>query len=172
MAGYGNRTAPDYVADDMDMTDQHSDTRLGLYHSSDPYSNAHPKYGSGATAGPGFGNKSDKSSSGHGRRYTSHDDQDKDEEGFRFAVHDEEEDTAAYRGASEARAGSGSTGGAGYGNKMTGGGFGLDRDSTVAKVMEKAGNLMHNEGLVTKGAAKREANMGEVEPREEPPFAN
>jgi len=53
MAGYGNRTAPDYVADDM--TDQHDSTRLGLHESHGAYSDAHPKYGSGATGGAGFG---------------------------------------------------------------------------------------------------------------------
>jgi hypothetical protein len=53
MAGYGNRTAPDYIAEDM--ADQHTDTRLGLHDSHGAYSNAHPKYGSGATGGAGFG---------------------------------------------------------------------------------------------------------------------
>jgi hypothetical protein len=53
MAGYGNRTAPDYVADNM--TDEHGSTRLGLHTSRDAYSDAHPKYGSGATGGAGFG---------------------------------------------------------------------------------------------------------------------
>jgi uncharacterized protein YjbJ (UPF0337 family) len=45
-------------------------------------------------------------------------------------------------------------------------------DSTMGKVMEKAGHMMHNEGLVAKGAAKRREAMGEVEGKEEPPFAN
>jgi hypothetical protein len=53
MAGYGNRTAPDYTADTL--TEQHSSTRLGLTDSHGAYSNAHPKYGSGATGGAGFG---------------------------------------------------------------------------------------------------------------------
>jgi hypothetical protein len=49
MAGYGNRTAPEYTVDETDTT------RLGLTESHDAYSNAHPKYGSGATGGAGFG---------------------------------------------------------------------------------------------------------------------
>lgn len=47
-----------------------------------------------------------------------------------------------------------------------------DLDSTLGKVMEKVGHVMHNEGLVAKGAAKRQ-EAGEVEEgREKPPFAN
>jgi len=53
MAGFGNRTAPDYVAEDM--TDQHASTRFGRHTSADAYADAHPKYGSGATGGVGFG---------------------------------------------------------------------------------------------------------------------
>lgn len=47
-------------------------------------------------------------------------------------------------------------------------------DSTLGKVMEKAGSLMHNENMVAKGAAKRqEAAMAEKEKeKEKPPFAN
>jgi uncharacterized protein YjbJ (UPF0337 family) len=45
-------------------------------------------------------------------------------------------------------------------------------DSTLGKVMEKAGNVMHNEGLVSKGTAKREDAMVNAARREEPPFAN
>jgi hypothetical protein len=45
-------------------------------------------------------------------------------------------------------------------------------DSTMGKIMEKAGHVMHTEGLVNKGAAKRQ-DAGDVkEGREEPPFAN
>lgn len=53
MAGFGNRTAPDYVAENM--TDQHDSTRFDRHTSVDAYSDAHPKYGSGATGGAGFG---------------------------------------------------------------------------------------------------------------------
>ena len=154
MAGYGNRTAPDYIADNM--TDQHTSTRLGLTDSHGAYSNAHPKYGSGATGGAGFGNKSDSSS-----LPTSNDE-------FRFDKH---ADTAPYSGAHDSRAGSGSTGGAGYGNK-TGEFGGSSGDSTLGKVMEKVGHVVHNEGLVAKGAAKRAEAVGEGKRSEEPPFAN
>jgi hypothetical protein len=172
MAGYGNRTAPDYVADDM--TEQHEGTRLGLHDSHTAYSDAHPKYGSGATGGAGFGmlshnihscktnlltppqgNKSDLASAP-----TANDE-------FRFDLH---KDTSPYSGANESRAGSGSTGGAGYGNKT--GEFAHSGDSTMGKVMEKAGHMMKNEGLVAKGAAKRQEAMEEVKGKEEPPFAN
>jgi hypothetical protein len=53
MAGFGNQTAPDYTADSL--TDQHDSTRLGLHTSHNAYSGAHPRYGSGATGGAGFG---------------------------------------------------------------------------------------------------------------------
>jgi uncharacterized protein YjbJ (UPF0337 family) len=86
---------------------------------------------------------------------------------FRFDLH---KDTSPYSGANQSRAGSGSTGGAGYGNKT--GEFGHSGDSTMGKVMEKAGHMMHNEGLVAKGAAKRQEAMGEIKGKEEPPFAN
>lgn len=51
MAGYGNRTAPDYTAGTLG--DQHDGTRLGLTDSQAPYSDAHPTYGSGTTGGAG-----------------------------------------------------------------------------------------------------------------------
>ncbi|KAH5067720.1 hypothetical protein HBI73_132440 [Parastagonospora nodorum] len=174
MAGYGNRTAPTSLP--SSLTDAHESTRLGLHTSRDAYSDAHPKYGSGATGGAGFalnfiahyskqrmqdyqlthqGNKSDLPSAS-----PSNDE-------FRFGLH---ADTAPYSGASESRAGSGSTGGAGYGNKT--GGFAHSGDSTLGKVMEKAGHVMHNEGLVAKGAAKRQEAVAEGEAREKPPFAN
>jgi hypothetical protein len=38
--------------------------------------------------------------------------------------------------------------------------------------MEKAGHVMHNEGLVNKGAAKRQEAVDGKAGREEPPFAN
>jgi hypothetical protein len=38
--------------------------------------------------------------------------------------------------------------------------------------MEKAGHVMHNEGLVNKGAAKRQEAVDGKAEREEPPFAN
>jgi hypothetical protein len=38
--------------------------------------------------------------------------------------------------------------------------------------MEKAGHVMHNEGLVAKGAAKRQEAVEEGEGREKGPFAN
>ncbi|OAK97020.1 hypothetical protein IQ06DRAFT_338327 [Phaeosphaeriaceae sp. SRC1lsM3a] len=153
MAGYGNRTAPDYSPDDM--KDQHGSTRLGVTDSHGAYSNAHPRYGSGTTGGAGFGNKSGPSTAPS----TS--------EEFRFGSH---ADTAPYSGAKESRAGSGSTGGAGYGNKT--GDFGGSGDSTLGKVMEKAGHVLHNEGLVAKGAAKRQDAMSDAKGTEEPPFAN
>jgi hypothetical protein len=38
--------------------------------------------------------------------------------------------------------------------------------------MEKAGHALHNEGLVAKGAAKRQDAMVDAKGKEEPPFAN
>ncbi|CAN9274822.1 unnamed protein product [Alternaria alternata] len=53
MAGYGNRTAPDYAAEDLQ--DQHTNTRLGLIDSNTAYHEPHEKHGSGITGGAGFG---------------------------------------------------------------------------------------------------------------------
>lgn len=168
MAGYGNRTAPDSLPEDL--TDQHTSTRLGLTDSHGAYSNAHPKYGSGATGGAGFGmftsmpftHPSTHPSAPYASAYSSlpssqqflplsntssthlvhpvsphpririandlHDLGNKSDHSsvptttdeFRFDKH---ADTAPYSGASKHRAGSGSTGGAGYGNKT--GEFGI-----------------------------------------------
>ena len=45
-------------------------------------------------------------------------------------------------------------------------------DSTLGKVMEKAGHVMHNEGLVAKGAAKRAEKAQLEREGEKGPFAN
>ena len=130
MAGYGNRTAPDF-----EETDEHSSTRLGLHDSHHAYSNPHDKYGSGATGGAGFGTlpllhffsispifySSVSHTINHERSRTTNcsrgnkssaDPSVETTEEFRFGSHS---DTSPYSGASEA--GSGSTAGAGYGNK-------------------------------------------------------
>jgi hypothetical protein len=51
--------------------------------------------------------------------------------------------------------GSGSTGGAGYGNK-TGEMGGPDHDSMLGKVVEKVGGLVKNEKVEAKGRGMRE----------------
>jgi hypothetical protein len=59
--------------------------------------------------------------------------------------------------------GSGSTGGAGYGNK-TGEMEGPSKDSSLGKVVEKVGGMMGNEKVVAKGRGMREKEgFGEVE---------
>ncbi|KAI8942164.1 hypothetical protein NX059_000252 [Plenodomus lindquistii] len=135
MAGYGNRTAADYVADDY--TDQHESTRLGLTSSNTPYANPHEKHGSGTTGGAGFGNKRSSFPSAS-----------TDTESLPFKS---SEDTGPYTNATPM--GSGSTAGAGYGNKT--GSFDASNDSTLGKVLEKVGHMVHNEGLVEKGRVKR-----------------
>ncbi|KAF1997083.1 hypothetical protein P154DRAFT_537408 [Amniculicola lignicola CBS 123094] len=136
MAGYGNRTNPDL--DHNDLVEQHSNTRFGVDHSN-AYSGGHETYGSGTTGGAGFGNK------------TMPSDSTVDNSEFRFGNRD---DTQPYSGHA-GRHGSGSTGGAGFGNKT--GSFGESKDSTMGKVMEKIGTVTHNEKMVEKGRAKREA---------------
>jgi hypothetical protein len=42
----------------------------------------------------------------------------------------------------------------------------------MGKIMEKAGSMIHNEGMVEKGRAKREEKSAAKERRKEPPFAN
>lgn len=60
--------------------------------------------------------------------------------------------TAPYSNATPM--GSGSTAGAGYGNKT--GSFGETKDSTVGKMMEKVGQVVHSEKMEERGRAKRE----------------
>ena len=77
---------------------------------------------------------------------------------FRFGSHT---DTAPYSNATPM--GSGSTGGAGFGNK-TGEMEGPTKDSTLGKVMEKVGGMMKNEKIVEKGRGMREKEgFGQVE---------
>jgi hypothetical protein len=173
MAGYGNQTAPDYVAEDME--DQHTSTRLGLHESNTPYHNPHDKHGSGMTGGAGFGTlvrqlpsrsltctqqAHDQTSphlpqtkpliSGNKRSSSTPTDTSLDTSEFRFGSHT---DTAPYSNATPM--GSGSTGGAGFGNK-TGEMEGPSKDSTLGKVMEKVGGMMKNEKLAEKGRGMRE----------------
>ncbi|KAI4637750.1 hypothetical protein J4E83_000568 [Alternaria metachromatica] len=136
MAGYGNRTAPDYTAEDLQ--DQHSTTRLGLVDSHTPYHNPHEKHGSGITGGAGFGNKRSSSTP------------DTDTSEFRFGSHS---DTAPYSNGTAM--GSGSTGGAGYGNK-TGEMSGPEPDSLLGKVVEKVGGMVKNDKIEAKGRGMRE----------------
>ncbi|KAL6702516.1 hypothetical protein ACN47E_001580 [Coniothyrium glycines] len=146
MAGYGNQTAPDYIAEDLQ--DQHSSTRLGLTDSHAAYSNAHEKHGSGTTGGAGFGNKRSALSKSDSNTSTESDAE------FRFGSH---LDTAPYSNATPL--GSGSTGGAGYGNKT--GSFEGSNDSALGKVMEKMGTLIHNQNIAEKGRMKREVGKEE-----------
>jgi len=64
------------------------------------------------------------------------------------------QDTQAYSGATDY--GSGITGGAGSGNKMSNSTSHDQKDSTTGKLMEKAGNMLHEDGMAEKGRAKRE----------------
>lgn len=184
MAGYGNQTAPDYVADDYE--DQHTSTRLGLTESNAAYSNAHEKHGSGTTGGAGFGtsetsipvanrqpyastlqivpillisrSSTNLSRLGNKRSSFSTSDSTSDstsKEDFRFGSHS---DTAPYSHATPL--GSGSTGGAGYGNKT--GSFEGSKDSTMGKVMEKLGGMLHKDNLVEQGRAKREEKQSGI----------
>ncbi|KAF2792565.1 hypothetical protein K505DRAFT_362795 [Melanomma pulvis-pyrius CBS 109.77] len=148
MAGYGNRKASDTTPEDL--THEHTSTRFGRA-DAHAYSGGHDTYGSGATGGAGFGNKSAPDPE-HAHDNTE----------FRFGSH---QDTQPYSG-HEGRHGSGSTGGAGYGNKT--GSFGAGNDSGVGKLMEKAGQVLHNKSLEEKGHAKREAQgLGQSEHAEE-----
>ncbi|PVI06396.1 hypothetical protein DM02DRAFT_649904 [Periconia macrospinosa] len=142
MAGYGNRNAPDIAADTLE--EEHSTTRFGR-EDSHAYSGGHDTYGSGATGGAGFGNKSAPDP------MSEYDNSD-----LRFGSH---KDTAPYSGST--RHGSGAVGGAGYGNKT--GSFSKKSDSTIGKVMEKAGHVMHNEGLASKGRERRRSSGYEHE---------
>jgi len=98
MAGYGNKRAPDPTHDENDDS-----IRFDRHSKGGAYQGGHESLGSGATSGPGFGNKTDPD-----LNMEEYDNTD-----FRFDSHG---DTAPYRGA-EKGYGSGSTGGAGFGNK-------------------------------------------------------
>jgi hypothetical protein len=102
MAGYGNRTAPDLNPEDL--SHHHDNTRLGR-DDSHPYSGGHETYGSGATGGAGFGNKSAPDPEDLTEQHSN----------TRFGSH---QDTKPYSGSTEH--GSGTTGGAGFGNKTGG----------------------------------------------------
>ncbi|KAF3039294.1 hypothetical protein E8E11_006216 [Didymella keratinophila] len=162
MAGYGNRTAPDYTADTL--TEEHSNTRLGLTDSHSP-----PTYGAG------FGNKTSSQPTADAiSPSSSHDKSSSVDEGdgaFRFNSQDRH-GSAPYSNAHTY--GSASTAGAGWGNKTgsfsedgVGGG---DKDSTLGKMMEKVGGIVHSPALVKKGHEKRVARPSGEGP--DAPLAN
>ncbi|KAK4575167.1 hypothetical protein LTR86_001019 [Recurvomyces mirabilis] len=130
--GYGNKSNPEAEVDS-------SDTRFDKHTNTDPYSGA-TEYGSGTTSGVGYGNKS------------APDGSEVDTSDTRFGTNHSE----PYSGAT--KYGSGSTGGAGFGNKHTNANAGNSGppDSTMGKLMEKAGGLLKNPGMAEKGAEKRE----------------
>jgi hypothetical protein len=104
MAGYGNRTAPDYTAESL--TEQHSTTRLGLTDSHSP-----PTYGAG------FGNKTASQPTVETiSPSSSHDNSPPvtEDPAFRFNTQDRH-GSAPYSNAHTY--GSASTAGAGWGNK-------------------------------------------------------
>ncbi|KAH6625669.1 hypothetical protein C7974DRAFT_425297 [Boeremia exigua] len=148
MAGYGNRTAPDYTADAL--ADEHSSTRLGLTDSHSP-----PTYGAG------FGNKRASQPTTHTATDT-----DADTTAAASAAADtprfntqDAHGSAPYSNAHTY--GSASTAGAGWGNKT--GSFSEEgrgeggHDSALGKAMQKIGGALHAPGLARKGEAKREA---------------
>lgn len=121
MAGFGNRTAPDLTHDTADhLAEDHKSTRLAR-DDSHPYSNPHDTYGSGATGGAGFGNNTLLPTLANsftnlvfllpGNKSAPDPDQ-LDNSEFRFGSH---KNTDVYSGGT--RHGSGSTAGAGFGNK-------------------------------------------------------
>ncbi|KAK4988940.1 hypothetical protein LTR66_007171 [Elasticomyces elasticus] len=136
--GFGNKTNPSSSSYD------NSATRFGK-DDSDPYSNS-TDYGSGTTSGVGYGNKNNRGGDGIDSSDTRFDNQ----------SGDPYSDSTRY--------GSGTTSGAGFGNKTKGGDSASSdkkvtpatTDSTIGKLMEKAGGMMKNEGMVEKGRAKRE----------------
>ncbi|KAF1961994.1 hypothetical protein CC80DRAFT_589448 [Byssothecium circinans] len=111
MAGYGNRNAPNILP--SDLTHEHSTTRFGR-DDAHAYTGGHSMYGSGATGGAGFGNKSAP---------------------------------APALGGDEAGA-----------LKVEG-----RRDSTLGKIMERAGHVMRNENLAGKGRERRKSSGFEGE---------
>ncbi|KAI9691451.1 MAG: hypothetical protein M1822_007522 [Bathelium mastoideum] len=128
--GFGNKTNED------PDTDGTSYTQLGSKQNTDPYLGG-TEYGSGTTAGVGFGNKS-----------TSTEGFTQEHEATRYGS---AEKTGAYAGGT--RYGSGTTGGAGFGNKTSGSRGGSD-GSFVGRIMEKTGNVLGNEGIAEKGRQK------------------
>jgi hypothetical protein len=154
MAGYGNQRAPD-IGDHPD----HETTRFGIHTSTEPYSGGHPERKSGNVGSAGHGNKNAPN-----LNMDEYDNSD-----LRFDSHS---NTEPYSGGHPEHK-SGTVGGAGYGNKSSGeSAWGEGRlqayhleevmltvlsDSRAGKLMEKIGQVTHNEGLQEKGRAKREA---------------
>jgi hypothetical protein len=153
MAGYGNRTAPDYTADNL--TGDHSDTHLGLTDSHNPQP---PTYGAG------FGNKR-ASQPTISPSSSTHKSTDEEDSGFHFNTQDRH-GSAPYSNAHTY--GSASTAGAGYGNKT--GSFSSEgdepghKDSTLGKVMQRVGDVLHSPSLAKKGQAKRDAGPSGEDP--------
>ncbi|KAF1357317.1 hypothetical protein EJ07DRAFT_181508 [Lizonia empirigonia] len=139
MAGYGNRTAPDYTAESHPhLSEQHSNTRFGSTSTSPP------------TYGAGFGNKRVSLTP------STSEEKSVDEENLHFDTQ-ETHGSAPYSNAHTY--GSASTAGAGYGNKtgsFTNAAEGEKKDSTMGKVMQKVGGILHSLALTKKGQAKRE----------------
>ncbi|RMZ08564.1 hypothetical protein D0860_04597 [Hortaea werneckii] len=148
VAGDSSYSSPD---SDSFATSDNDGRRIGTMSTgvsatdSTPYAGG-TEYGSGMTGGPGLGNK------------TSNDESEVDSSATRFGSHG---DTSSYSGGTEY--GSGMTGGAGTfglmfvlraGNKTSGS---MEHDSTMGKLMEMSGKVMHKDGLVEKGHARREA---------------
>ncbi|KAL1603329.1 hypothetical protein SLS59_004425 [Nothophoma quercina] len=151
MAGYGNRTAPDYTADSL--TEEHSGTRLGL-------TDSH----SAPTYGAGFGNKTSQPtispSSSNEASTTPGDTEDGAQESFHFNTQ-ERHGSAPYSNAHTY--GSASTAGAGYGNKT--GSFSQEGenkgDSKVGKVLHKIGGVLHSPHLTKKSGEDARAEDGQ-----------
>nr|OQO20320.1 hypothetical protein B0A51_12481 [Rachicladosporium sp. CCFEE 5018] len=134
MAGYGNKTSSGFGGD------SDSNTRFGTSDNTDSYSGG-TGVGSGTTSGAGYGNKTGDSSN-------------IDSSDTRFGTGS---NTGAYSGADSSSYGSGATGGAGFGNKSSDhDSKDKKSDSTMGKLMEKAGGMLKNEKIADQGREKRE----------------
>ncbi|KAF2400812.1 hypothetical protein EJ06DRAFT_556311 [Trichodelitschia bisporula] len=77
-----------------------------------------------------------------------------DAESFQPLKTESSHSTTPYSNATQH--GSGTTAGAGYGNK-TGEHAAAKADSMLGRVMQKAGSVVHNEGLIEKGTERRKS---------------
>lgn len=140
--GFGNKT--NSSGDDPNY--DNSSLRTGTTHDASAYSGS-TDYGSGTTGGAGFGNKTGSFSGGGGDTANDH--------SLRTGT---SHHTQPYSGHTDY--GSGSTGGAGFGNKtgsFSSGGEEGKGDSTIGKILEKTGTVLHSGKIEHKGHAKREA---------------
>ncbi|CAD6444927.1 228137d0-fe44-49a9-a324-6907ed8e7fe4 [Sclerotinia trifoliorum] len=140
-SGYGDTTSSGF--------DNTSTSRSGY---GDTTSSGLGESGTGGATGSGYG---DNTSSGYGDKTSGYRDTSSGIGGNTDSYETNKAGSGNTYG-SDDQYSSGNTGSSGYDNTSSNN-TGKSGDSTMGKVMEKAGNMLHKESLVQKGAEKRAA---------------